>query len=503
MIVSGGRDRSRSNQRSILVVLHVVLGVSEVLMLFHVPVLGIIEHAFFLGEERRADEETGNDTTEEGDEEGDQGGSDLDASLTGGGAVLTRIDALESGFRGVRGGHCRVNETDALTIGEGSSHRGRASTTDCSHKTGHAVEVMDAAGVVDTDLLEERGHVDVTEDRKSASDHADEHGTPGLNEEIGGGTDSDTTSKGGVLDVNHVELTLAAKEDGAAVSHNTRTRQRNNSVDDDAVLLVASGEGAVEGGPEHPEEDGTDHGEEVGLLVGEVVGFLLFDGLGDAFRRSILVEPGETPRSTETEVSTESVDENGTAHIDGLEIDSTNGEVETVEGAANEGDPKKLGGSDLAEESTESDHHRTGVEISIDHLGDGETDLVPVVTGDDDVPEGGVEEGPLENHSRDEEVEADGGEGVLGGEGHEETEADEDHDVNVLIHGIETIHILLLSLESLVVEVVVDEDTVEDQEDALPNQDSGHKEGRSPSHFLLKRLFGVVLLILSIFKRKS
>ncbi len=166
------------------------------------------------------------------------------------------------------------------------------------------------------------------------------------------------------------------------------------------------------------------------------------------------------------------MNENRATDIGSFEVLVANREVETVESAADEDNPDELSGSNLAENSAEGDHHGGGVEISVEQFGNGETDLLEDLAANDGFPEGLVQDGPLQNQGGGEEVEADGGEGVLGSEGHEKAETDEDHDVNILIHGVSTIEFCLGALGAEVIEVIFEEDSVEDDDDGLPDQGS-------------------------------
>jgi len=459
-------------------------------VLLNIPVLRILEDIFFLIEESRpASKKTGDDTTEDGDQESDQEDTHLDASLAGGSAVLAGLDSESLGISFVGRGHGGVDGGNSCSVFEALGEAGGRSTSDSTHDAGHAVEVVDATGVVNAEVvLQEGGDVNVSDDGEGTSDHANQHGAPRLDEEVSGGTDGDTTSESSVLDVDHVEFLTGAEDGGADEGHDAGAAESDDGVDAGAVLLVASGEGAVKGGPEHPEEDGTDHGEEVRVLGGGGGGLLVLDGLGDTFGGGVLVQARETPRDTETEVGAEGVDEHGTANVNSLQVDVADGEVEAVEGAAAEGDEHELLRSDLTKESSEGNHHGTSVEVGIDHLGDGKAELVEV-TLDDFFPEVSVQESPLENERGDEEVEADGGEGVLGGEGHEETEADEDHDVDVLVHGVETIQVGLGGLLHRIIEGIVDEDAVEDEHEGLPGKSQGGESHGRPSHLFFIYLF--------------
>jgi hypothetical protein len=135
---------------------------------------------------------------------------------------------------------------------------------DAADQAGHAVQVVDAGRVVQLELaLEEGREVDIAGHADGAGDTAEEKTAVRLDDEIGAAAHGDAAGEGGVLQVDHAELVVRAEDERGKVRHDARRREREDRVDDDAVLRRADGEGAVEAGPVHPEEERADHGKRV------------------------------------------------------------------------------------------------------------------------------------------------------------------------------------------------------------------------------------------------
>ena len=74
------------------------------------------------------------------------------------------------------------------------------------------------------------------------------------------------------LKTHHDKLVVLVKQRGEGEGGDDGGAEREVRVEHGAVLgLPVRGRGAVEAGPEHPEEDGAHHGEEVGVVAGALL----------------------------------------------------------------------------------------------------------------------------------------------------------------------------------------------------------------------------------------
>lgn len=166
------------------------------------------------------------------------------------------------------------------------------------------------------------------------------------------------------------------------------------------------------------------------------------------------------------------MEDDGTTNINSGEVLFIDGTIEGVDGDFNDGEEGELSQRDTADESTEGDEDGGSGEETLDELGDVEFDLVPAAHTSDFLGHELVEEVAEENpgfngDAGDHHGVADGGETVLGEEGHQITETDEDHGVDVLEQSV-VIHVVV-GLEVFFVFIVTNEDGEENAEDDLKN----------------------------------
>jgi len=396
----------------IYLVLLSLYGRSSLILFLLDPVTSIVVVALDTIVER-TDDQTGQDTADDGKGKGVDEGGNLDTTL-----LACTVASAKVGLKLI---------AVLLRVGTSSSDDGR---DDGSEDTGHAVKVVNTAGIVQMDLLLEVGlDIIVAEAAEQTGKAANADSTTRVDGHAGAAAHSDTTSEGGVLDVDHAELMLLAEEDGESEGHHASSAKGEDGVDDSTVLDGAGrGKNSVEAGPEHPQEDGTDHGKEIRHAA------------GNAELVVALVLAANDKSDGKAKVCTEGVDNHGATKIndtvDGLDEDL----VCTVEDDLDDGKDEKLQRRSLAEHGTESDHDRGSGKVTLNESRDIEMDLVPfsiiLSAGVELVEERVDENSPLNTFNTDEEVQAKRTVAVALQEHHQETETNKHHHMNISKEGI-------------------------------------------------------------------
>ena len=116
------------------------------------------------------------------------------------------------------------------------------------------MEVVDAAGVVQSEVLLEEG-CDLAEsvDRHPARNAAENNRTNGVGQKVSDGAEGDTSGDGRVLDVDHGKLLLNAVVLGPGKGGEAGSAEAKQRVDNSAVCTIGADLGAsVERRPVHP-----------------------------------------------------------------------------------------------------------------------------------------------------------------------------------------------------------------------------------------------------------
>mmetsp|Transcript_1325 Transcript_1325/g.5107 ORF Transcript_1325/g.5107 Transcript_1325/m.5107 type:complete len:508 (-) Transcript_1325:367-1890(-) len=281
---------------------------------------------------------------------------------------------------------------------------------------GHAVEVVDAARVVQAELGVEDVHGEARGAHEAGAD-ADEQRGRGPHREVGDGADRDAAGERRSLGVHGVD-SLVSRAWRRDEGRNGRAAEREHRVRDGALRgQRARGERRRdEGGPVEPERRGAEEGDDLGGGRG-----LLFDG-GDG--RAEDVGHGEA------EIRAEHVNHDRfPAVLDADDLLEEHAAVERVRDALDQSQHHELRGRDLADVRAERDEHRRDGQVGLDERLVRDGDAVPPERREERL---GEQRG-LDADGRDKQREAHGAHAVPPQERHEEAKADDhhEHDANI------------------------------------------------------------------------
>mmetsp|Transcript_69208 Transcript_69208/g.144274 ORF Transcript_69208/g.144274 Transcript_69208/m.144274 type:complete len:273 (+) Transcript_69208:140-958(+) len=129
-----------------------------------------------------------------------------------------------------------------------------------SDQTGHAVEIVHAAGVVDTEGVHFFFQNVEPIGRHSSATEADYHAIRGSQSHVAHRTECDASCQGGVLDVDGAQLPRVGENHGHGEGCHSGGREGEHRAHHSALLLVRVGlqRGGVKGRPVHPEENRAD-----------------------------------------------------------------------------------------------------------------------------------------------------------------------------------------------------------------------------------------------------
>ena len=356
-------------------------------------------------------------TARHSDTQADAESSKLDPALLRGCATLSylREGAMQS---------CFVLEG---CVGE----RGGNGAENSTNNTRHAVEVMDAAGIVQVDLgLEEFAKPEEATSGDNATESTNGHRGATCHDQVRARADGDTSSESGVENDLHIEFLQSDARH--TTGSDGRGGDGEHSVHDDTLLLEICSEGTVERRPEHKEEECANHSDELRVVA------------TFATISAVLVIPSllvvEEVGCRKAEVSTECVHVHGATHVDSTQITSADGLIKTVEANFECGEAPELEERVLSKHSAHGDQDAASAKVTNDKTRDVKWDLMPVLIGEKLMPEGSDQDGDLEAPSSDEEVEADRAPAMRLEEHHKEAKANEDHDVNILEDRVVFLH---------------------------------------------------------------
>ena len=288
------------------------------------------------------------------------------------------------------------------------------------------VQVMDTTDILDAQLVvEERGELFVSENRADTSNPSTSQSSRGSDFEVSDHTHDDTTSQGGVLNVDGFEL----------VGQQTREQERGDGTRaerqkgvDDGIQPLSSGEGksSVERRPHNPEEKCSKEREDIGAVARGVV------------LMTLGVTVGQEPGDSQTEVGTEKMNNHTTTNIDGSDLTREDSavDVDPEEHRLHETHHEKLGGGNLTQDGTIGNQNSGRSEERVQQLGHG--NITVVVDGKLKTVFLGLSEtvqndGPLRDNSTDEEGVSNSTESTSSQKSHKETETNKNHNVDISV----------------------------------------------------------------------
>ena len=151
--------------------------------------------------------------------------------------------------------HCQLLREVVVRCRSGNA--GHHDRDDGPEESRHPVEVVDAAAVVDLQLLLEGGLDVVEAEGGEDPGQGPHHDGPARGEHhVGRGPHGHTAGQGGVLDVLHAHLPAGGEEGADDHGGDDAATQGVVGVDQSSLLGVTTGRGScVKAGPVHPQED--------------------------------------------------------------------------------------------------------------------------------------------------------------------------------------------------------------------------------------------------------
>mmetsp|Transcript_26811 Transcript_26811/g.63710 ORF Transcript_26811/g.63710 Transcript_26811/m.63710 type:complete len:312 (+) Transcript_26811:493-1428(+) len=291
----------------------------------------------------------------------------------------------------------------------------------------HPMQVVDAARVVQLDRLEQE-RLDVGEAQRAdrPCDRSHHHGPHWALDQIARSTHRHSTSKGRVLNGDHVEL--AAVDDGGHQEGGDAARPDGHDGVENGEVLEVAGQRGIEGRPADPEEEGADHSKDIMVGARLVVWR----------RRPSLMAAHQT--DSKPKVCAEEMDCHSTADVSNLDEIRADVLVNAKQWDFHDCHGEKLQRSDFAKNTPEADHDRSRSKQTVNQAhevnGDTRMGAVELVAL---MEESGAQHTPVDAKHAHKERASHRCVCVAMKKRHEKAEANENHNRDVVVEQICTV----------------------------------------------------------------